>query len=83
MLVESYDLGRAQAVLLRAVKVVCDIHAASPEAKRFVFHLLGEFSRRDRPLLVFHIGAGTASKTWPVEHWRELVGRAVVEHGNR
>lgn len=37
MLVESYDLGRAQAVLLRATKVVCDIHAASPGPLRAFF----------------------------------------------
>ena len=25
-----------------------------------------------------HVGAGTPAKQWPVEHWRELVGRLVV-----
>ena len=37
MLVEAYDLGRAQAVLLRATKVVCDIHAASAGPLRAFF----------------------------------------------
>jgi heptosyltransferase-2 len=36
---------------------------------------------REAPLFVFHIGAGTAAKRWPVEHWRELIGRLVVHHG--
>jgi ADP-heptose:LPS heptosyltransferase len=29
--------------------------------------------------VVFHIGAGTPAKQWPVEHWRELLGRAIIE----
>ncbi len=36
-----------------------------------------------RPLLVVHIGAGTAAKRWPVGHWRELICRLLVEHGPR
>jgi ADP-heptose:LPS heptosyltransferase len=32
------------------------------------------------PLLVLHVGAGTAAKRWPAEHWRELIGRLIVEH---
>jgi lipopolysaccharide heptosyltransferase II len=55
----------------------------SPDADRFVVHMLGEFLRDDRPLLVFHIGAGTPAKTWPVEHWRELLGRASLEFDAR
>ena len=27
-----------------------------------------------------HVSAGTPAKQWPVEHWRTLVGRLVVEH---
>lgn len=34
---------------------------------------------RQRPLVVLHVGAGTAAKEWPVAAWRELVGRLVVE----
>jgi len=30
------------------------------------------------PLIVLHIGAGTAAKQWPPEHWQELLGRLVV-----
>lgn len=26
-------------------------------------------------LLVAHLGAGTGAKRWPIEHWRELIGR--------
>jgi len=36
-----------------------------------------------RPLVVLHIGAGTAAKQWPVEHWRELLGRLVVDRQAR
>lgn len=51
----------------------------SAEAIRFVTHMLGEFRLGDRPLWVLHVGAGTSAKTWPVRHWRELLGRAIVE----
>lgn len=34
----------------------------------------------EQPLIVLHIGAGTAAKAWPIEHWRELIGRTIVEH---
>jgi lipopolysaccharide heptosyltransferase II len=54
-------------------------YACAPEADRFVTHMLGDFRRNGRPLLVFHVGAGTAAKSWPAEHWRELIGRAVVD----
>lgn len=33
------------------------------------------------PRIVIHLGAGTAAKRWPVAHWRELVGRLIVELG--
>lgn len=39
-LVETYELGRAQAVLLRAVRVTCEIEAASPGSLRAFFSLL-------------------------------------------
>lgn len=55
----------------------------SPAADRFVVHMLGEYLHGDRPLLVFHIGAGTAAKQWPMEHWRELLGRAAIEFDAR
>jgi ADP-heptose:LPS heptosyltransferase len=29
----------------------------------------------DRPLLVAHLGAGTAAKRWPIAHWREVLLR--------
>lgn len=34
-----------------------------------------------RRLVVFHVGAGTPAKSWPAEHWRELLGRIIVEAG--
>jgi uncharacterized protein len=39
-LVEAYELGRAQAVLLRAVRVTCEIEAASPGPLRAFFSWL-------------------------------------------
>lgn len=36
-----------------------------------------------RRLVVFHVGAGTSAKCWPAEHWRELLGRMIVEAGAR
>ena len=33
----------------------------------------------ERPLVVVHIGAGTAAKCWPAVHWRELMCRLIVE----
>ncbi len=32
-------------------------------------------SRGAGKLLVAHLGAGTSAKRWPIEHWRELIGR--------
>ena len=39
-IVDAYELGRAQAVLLRAVRVTCEVKAASPAALRAFFSLL-------------------------------------------
>ncbi len=36
-IVEAYELGQAQAVLLRAVRVTCDVNAATPGALRSFF----------------------------------------------
>jgi len=54
----------------------------TPDSRRFVTELLGEFRHAER-LLVFHIGAGTSAKRWPIKHWRELLGRAIVEFDAR
>lgn len=35
--------------------------------------------RGTRRRIVLHIGAGTQAKRWPVEHWRELLGRLIVD----
>jgi lipopolysaccharide heptosyltransferase II len=37
-------------------------------------------SRLTTRLIVLHPGAGTAAKRWPVEHWRELLGRLILEY---
>jgi len=31
------------------------------------------------PKVIFHLGAGTPAKQWPVAHWRELLGRLIVD----
>jgi lipopolysaccharide heptosyltransferase II len=62
-----------------APRVFAPAFAPTEDAERFIGHMLGDFRRGGRPLVVFHVGAGTQAKTWPVEHWRELIGRAVVE----
>jgi ADP-heptose:LPS heptosyltransferase len=84
----DYVAGRHEVesrhAVLRALGVEVR-HPAAPtfapttDADRFITHMLGDFRRGVRPLLVFHIGAGTAAKTWPAEHWRELIGRSIVE----
>lgn len=57
--------------------------APTPDAEQYVSYLLGEFRGGGRPLLVFHVGAGTRAKSWPTEHWRELLGRVVLEQDAR
>ncbi|OHB69791.1 MAG: hypothetical protein A2V70_00525 [Planctomycetes bacterium RBG_13_63_9] len=51
----------------------------SDTARREIASRLAEFS--SGPLVVLHVGAGTAAKSWPVGHWRELLGRLVVHLG--
>ena len=34
-----------------------------------------------QPLVAMHVGAGSRAKQWPVEHWRELLGRLIVSCG--
>lgn len=88
----EYVVGRHEVESRRAVlhtlgatsrSITAPSFMPSPAADRFVAHMLGEFLRGDRPLLVFHIGAGTEAKQWPMEHWRELLGRASIEFDAR
>jgi ADP-heptose:LPS heptosyltransferase len=37
----------------------------------------------EQPLLVIHLGAGTAAKRWEAANWRELLGRLILEFGAR
>jgi lipopolysaccharide heptosyltransferase II len=56
----------------------------SAAARRRIAQALAELSGHEPttgPLVVLHIGAGTPAKAWPVEHWRELLGRIIVSHG--
>ncbi len=36
-----------------------------------------------RLLVAMHVGAGSRAKQWPVEHWRELLGRLIVSCGSQ
>ncbi len=53
--------------------------AIEAEARQRVEQRWIDWRRDDAPLIVLHIGAGTAAKRWPVSHWRELLGRLIVE----
>lgn len=56
--------------------------SASHRANRRVAARLGNAlgdTAHDRPRLVFHVGAGTEAKRWPVTHWRELVSRVLAK----
>ncbi|HVC98744.1 MAG TPA: glycosyltransferase family 9 protein [Pirellulales bacterium] len=54
---------------------------AGHDARRCVHDLLDGLGDPSQPLYVLHIGAGTQAKRWQAEHWRELLGRIIVEHG--
>ena len=47
-------------------------------AKENVLKRLAEAKMDGGKLWVLHVGAGTEAKRWPVEHWRELIGRMVL-----
>jgi len=52
----------------------------SHESRGRVAARLAEMCREGPPYgprIVMHVGAGTRAKQWPVQHWRELVGRVV------
>jgi lipopolysaccharide heptosyltransferase II len=56
----------------------------SHAARRRIARELAELSAREPasgPRVVLHVGAGTPAKSWPVEHWQELLGRILVGHG--
>jgi len=44
-------------------------------ARRQVERRMATLAHKDHPRIVLHMGAGTAAKRWPVEHWR-----GVIEH---
>lgn len=52
-------------------------------ARYWIDHELSRLGESGRPLIVVHVGAGMTAKRWPIEHWRELIGRLVVEHHAR
>lgn len=52
-------------------------------ARRTVARRLEALGPPASPLVVLHVSAGTQAKRWPVEHWRELLGRLLVEREAR
>ena len=49
------------------------------DARAAVRQRLLDGGHASAPLYVLHIGAGTQAKRWPAAHWRELLGRLIVE----
>jgi len=53
-----------------------------PEAtRRKIARRLTEHTAHRPARVVLHIGAGTRAKSWPADHWQELLGRIIVGHG--
>jgi heptosyltransferase-2 len=53
-------------------------------ARRSIRRRLAELEQRcprSGLRVVMHVGAGTLAKQWPIEQWRELIARIVVEYG--
>lgn len=48
-------------------------------ADRLVTSRMTAIADGDAPLVVLHLGAGTAAKRWPLEHWRTLVTRLLSQ----
>lgn len=76
-LVETYELGRAQAVLLRAVRVTCEIEAASPGSLRAFFSWL-KFHR-----LLFTVARRSESKLTIVIDGPFSMFESVTKYGLR
>jgi lipopolysaccharide heptosyltransferase II len=53
-----------------------------PAARASVSDRLERSDVYGKPLIVFHVGAGTKAKRWPAAHWQELLGRVIVEYGS-
>jgi len=56
----------------------------SAAARRRTAAMVDELCRQSPtlgPRFVLHVAAGTAAKRWPIEHWRELIGRIVLSYG--
>jgi ADP-heptose:LPS heptosyltransferase len=60
-----------------------DVHGphwcVQPETRRAIEQQMTNWRVAGRPLCVLHVGAGTQAKRWSSAHWRELLGRILVE----
>lgn len=52
-------------------------------SRGIVEHWLRAAPRGGGPRMALHVGAGTQAKQWPDEHWRELIGRLIVQRDAR
>jgi lipopolysaccharide heptosyltransferase II len=92
----AYVAGRPEVESRRALLATLGIYPAPGEVffpavspaeavRRRVAEWLdtaGQASRSTRQLrIAVHVGAGTAAKQWPADHWRELIARLVVRLG--
>jgi heptosyltransferase-2 len=77
----TYQPHRPETESRAALLSVLDIAPPEPITPRMTATceepMWPERDRRRR--IVLHIGAGTPAKRWPVEHWRELLGRLLLE----
>jgi len=73
-------LLEALAIPLDKQEAVRPVFRPTREARDRVRRRLAALGTVGR-FVVLHIAAGTAAKQWPVEHWRELIGRIAVERG--
>lgn len=70
----------SRAALLHILGIESDAPIAPRIRARRVERFWRDAAPRDaRRRIVLHIGAGTPAKRWPVEHWRELLGRLILD----
>lgn len=89
--VPSYVPGRSEYESRQALltKLEIDVVPAAPAiepgpfARRTIDSELQAIRGAAHQVIVLHVGAGTAAKQWPVEHWRELIGRLLVAYDAR
>jgi ADP-heptose:LPS heptosyltransferase len=88
----AYLAGRPEVESRRALLAALGIYPTPGEVfspavcppevvRRRVAQWLDHVQFGGRLRIAVHVGAGTAAKQWPAEHWRELIARLVVRMG--